>query len=134
MIKVPIAVVIVAFILYGLFLYWNSRKPGFRGAIGCRNHHDTELVFVEIGGFSRAVTCQPLKTGEHSFSYLGRQDVPASVVITWQFASDQERRRDTVSLPHVPLTGGGDDAIFLVLGKTGSWTAEYAPRLLQALR
>jgi hypothetical protein len=119
----------------GLALLYYLRRPGFRGAIGCRNDHNVEVDGVRISGFSRTVQCYSLKPGEHSFSYLGRQDVPDSVSISWRFPPGSEEHQVSLSVRDVPRDAPGAAALFFVLGKDGAWRAEYSPRLnLESLR
>jgi hypothetical protein len=112
-----------------LALLWYFLRPGFRGAIGCRNEYQREVALTRVSGFSRVVQCPTLKPGEHSFSYIGRQDVPAEVSIVWRLAGESEERHATVPLRDVPRNAPGEAALFFVLGKDVVWRAEYSPRL-----
>ena len=117
-----------------LLTLWGFRlRPGFRGGIGCRSEHSLEIVSVRVDGFSRPVQCQPLKQGEHSFSYLGRQDVPDEVSIAWRLAADTEEHRATISLRDIPRNAPGEAGLLFVLGADEVWRPKYAPDLLASL-
>jgi hypothetical protein len=122
-----ISVVVVA--LIALAAWFQLQRPGFRGAIGCINRHVVEVDGVGVSGFSRLVKCGSLKPGEHSFSYIGRQNVPDSVSINWRFPPNAEQHSEPVSLRDVPRNAPGEAALFFVLGNDGTWRAEYSPRL-----
>ena len=104
------------------------RRAGYRGAIGFKNRHSTEIATIRLTGFSKPVDCRTLATGEHSFNYVGRQDLPAEVHMAWRFVGDATDRTATVSLSAVPQ-GGADGELFFVLSDDGSWSVEYAPQL-----
>ena len=125
--------ILIAVVAGILLTFWSARKPGFRGGIGCRNEHSVAVVLARVDGFSRPVQCHPLKQGEHSFSYLGRQDVPDEVSITWKLAADTEERRSSVSLHDVPQNAPGEAGLLFVLGADGVWRPEYAADLLANL-
>jgi len=79
-------------------------------------------------GFLHPVECLTLARGEHSFNYLGRQNIPADVQIAWRFVGDTADRTATVSLNRVPKDAR-DGELFSALSSNGTWSVEYAPEL-----
>jgi hypothetical protein len=124
--------IIVAAIVTGVALVIAAlvylRRPGYRGAIGVKNRQASEIAIIRVTGFSRPVECRTLARGEHSFNYLGRQDIPAAVQIAWRLVTDTADRAATVSLSAVP-SGAADGELFFVLSADGTWSVEYAPHL-----
>ena len=117
--------VILAAILVALR---SSRLPGYRGTIGFKNHHSSEVGFVKVTGFSQPIECRALSKGGHSFNFIGRQDLPGEVRIDWRFVGENSEKTATVTLSPVPKDAA-DGELFLVLSSAGDWSAEYAPRL-----
>jgi hypothetical protein len=117
-----VVAVVAIFLLYRVF------KPGYRGAIGFKNRHASEISTLSLIGFSKAVECRTLARGEHSFNYLGPQAIPDEVSITWRFVADTTDRTARVSLAGV-LRDAKDGELFFVLSEGGTWTVEYAPQL-----
>jgi hypothetical protein len=117
-----VVAVLAIFLLYRVF------KPGYRGAIGFKNRHASEISTLSLTGFPKAVECRTLARGEHSFDYLGPQAIPDEVTITWRFVSDTSDRTARVSLAGVSQDAK-DGELFFVLSDGGSWTVEYAPQL-----
>jgi hypothetical protein len=117
----------VVAVLAALVLY-RVLKPGYRGAIGFKNRHDSEIATIRLTGFSKPVDCRTLAKDEHSFNYLGRQDIPAEVQIAWRFVGDAADKTAAVSLSTVPKDGA-DGELFFVLSSDGTWSVEYAPQL-----
>ena len=111
-----------------MFLLYRAFKSGYRGAIGFKNRHASEISTLSLIGFSKAVACRTLARGEHSFNYLGAQPIPAEVTLTWRFVADTTDRTARVSLAGVPRDAK-DGELFFVLSDGGSWTVEYAPQL-----
>ncbi len=120
-----IVAVLVGLCVVGLML---RRRRGYRGAIGFKNRQPTEIATIRLAGFSRPVECGSLTQGEHSFNYLGRQDIPAEVQIRWRLVGDDSDRAATVSLSGVPKDVS-DGELFFVLSSLDTWTVEYAPQL-----
>ena len=104
------------------------RRAGYRGAIGFKNRHSSEIATIRLTGFSKPVDCRTLARGEHSFNYLGRQDIPDQVQITWRLVGDTADRTATASLSPVPKDAK-DGELFFVLSSGGTWSVEYAPQL-----
>lgn len=125
--KVLIIIGVVVAVLAG-FLVYRVLKPGYRGAIGFKNRHASEIATLSLTGFPKIVECRTLARGEHSFNYLGPQAIPDEVAITWRFVSDTTDRTARVSLAGIPQ-GTKDGELFFVLSDTGTWTVEYAPKL-----
>jgi hypothetical protein len=124
-----------AFIIIGavvgvlaVFLLYRFLKPGYRGAIGFKNRHASEISTLSLTGFSKVVECRTLVRGEHSFNYLGPQAIPDEVTITWRFVTDTTDRTACVSLAGV-RKDVKDGELFFVLSDGGTWTVEYAPQL-----
>lgn len=124
----PLFVVGAVAALLAVFLVYRAFKPGYRGAIGFKNRHASEISTLSLAGFSKAVECRTLGRGEHSFNYLGPQAIPDEVAITWRFASDTTDRTARVS-----LAGVGKDVkdgeLFFALSDGGDWAVEYSPQL-----
>ena len=123
-----IAIVIAAIVVLTIVALVFLRRAGYRGAIGFKNRHSAEIAAIRLTGFSKAVDCRTLAQGEHSFNYLGRQDIPTKAQIAWRFVGDDADKTATVSLSTVP-TDAADGEIFFVLSSDGTWSVEYAPRL-----
>jgi len=119
-----IAAVVVIAVVAAMFF----RKAGYRGAVGFKNRHATEIATIRLTGFSTPVDCRTLAPGEHSFNYLSRQNIPVEVQIAWRFAGDTADRTAQVVLSDVPKDAA-DGELFFVLSSDGRWTVEYAPRL-----
>lgn len=117
----------VVAVLAAVLLY-RVLKPGYRGAIGFKNRHASEIATLSLAGFPKVIECRTLARGEHSFSYLGPQAIPDEVTITWRFVSDPTDRTARVGLSGVPKSAR-DGELFFVLADTGAWTVEYAPTL-----
>lgn len=103
-------------------------RPGYRGAIGFKNRYASEIDTLKLLGFSKQVDCRTLAESEHSFNYLGRQDIPDEVQISWNYVGDSEVKNATVSLSGVPKDLA-DGEIFFVLSGNGDWLVEHAPQL-----
>ena len=123
-IAIIVAVVVVLAVVAVIFL----RKAGYRGAVGFKNRHASEIATIRLSGFSKPVDCRTLARGEHSFNYLERQDIPTEVHIAWRFVGDTTDKTATVSLSPVPKDAT-DGELFFVLSSDGTWTVEYAPQL-----
>ena len=123
-----IALVTAAIVVFAIVALMFLRRAGYRGAIGFKNRHGSEIATIRLTGFSRPVECRTLAPGEHSFNYLGRQVLPAEVQIAWRLVGDAADRTATVSLSAVPKDAA-DGELFVVLSSGGTWSAEYAPQL-----
>ena len=125
----PLFIIIGAVVaVLAVFLVYRVLKPGYRGAIGFKNRHASQIATLSLTGFSKVVECRTLARGEHSFNYLGPQAIPDEVTITWRFVSDTTDRTARVSLASVPK-GTKDGELSFVLSDSGTWTGEYAPKL-----
>ena len=124
--KIAIAIAAVVILAIAGFLF--LRRTGYRGAIGFKNRHPSEIATIRLTGFSRPVDCRTLAQGEHSFNYLGRQSIPAEVQIAWRFVGDVADKTATISLSAVPADAT-DGELFFVLSTAGGWSVEYAPQL-----
>jgi hypothetical protein len=125
----PLLIIIGAVVaVLAVFLLYRVLKPGYRGAIGFKNRHASEIATLSLSGFPKVVECRTLARGEHSFNYLGPQAIPDEVTITWRFVSDATDRAARVSLAGVPKETK-DGELFFVLSDTGTWAVEYAPKL-----
>ena len=124
----PLAIIGAVVAGLAMYLLYRWLKPGYRGAVGFKNRHASEISTLSLAGFSRIVECRTLARGEHSFNYLGSQAIPDEVTITWRFVTDTTDRT-----ARVPLAGVRKDAkdgeLFFVLSDGGTWTVEYAPQL-----
>lgn len=130
----PLIVVGAVVVVLAIFVLYRFLKPGYRGAIGFKNRHASEIATLSLAGFSKLVECRALAPGEHSFNYLGPQAIPDEVSITWRFVTDETDRMDRVSLAGL-RKDVRDGELFFVLSGGGTWTVEYAPQLkLEALR
>jgi hypothetical protein len=123
-IALVIAVLVVLAVAALVFL----RRAGYRGAIGFKNRNSSEIATIRLTGFSKPVDCRTLARGEHSFNYLGRQDIPGQVQITWRLVGDTADRIATISLSSVPKDAK-DGELFFVLSSDRAWSVEYAPQL-----
>jgi hypothetical protein len=125
----PLLIIIGAVVaVLAAFLLYRVLKPGYRGAIGFKNRHASEIATLSLIGFPKVVECRTLARGEHSFNYLGPQTIPDEATITWRFVSDATDRTARVSLAGVAKETK-DGELFFVLSDTGTWTVEYAPKL-----
>ena len=111
-----------------VFLLYRFLMPGYRGAIGFKNRHASEISTLSLTGFRKVVECRTLAQGEHSFNYLGPQAIPDEVTITWRFVTDTTGRTARVSLAGV-RKDAKDGELFFVLSDGGTWTVEYGPQL-----
>lgn len=111
-----------------MFLLYRWLKPGYRGAIGFKNRHISEISTLSLAGFSRVLECRTLARGEHSFNYLGPQAIPDAVTITWRVGTDTADRTARVSLAGVP-PDAKDGELFFAWSEGGTWAVEYAPQL-----
>ena len=125
--KLPIIIGAVVAVL-AIALLYRLFKPGYRGAIGFKNRHPSEISTVSLTGFPKVVECRTLARGEHSFNYLGPQAIPDEVTITWRFVTDTTDRTARVSLAGIH-SNANDGELFFVLSDGGTWTVEYAPQL-----
>lgn len=123
-----IALVTAAIVVLAIVALMFLRRAGYRGAIGFKNRHGSEIATIQLTGFSRPLECRTLAPGEHSFNYLGRQVLPDEVRIAWRFVGDAADRTGMVSLSAVPKDAA-DGELFFVLSSGGTWSAEYAPQL-----
>jgi hypothetical protein len=126
--KIAIIVAVVVVVGLAVFAVMFLRKAGYRGAVGFKNRHASEIAAIRLTGFSKPVDCRTLARGEHSFNFLGRQDIPSEVQIAWRLVSDTTEKTAKVSLSAVPKHAA-DGELFLVLSSADSWTVEYAPTL-----
>jgi hypothetical protein len=110
------------------FAVKSSRAPGYRGAIGFKNRHAAEIAHVKATGFSQLIECRALSKGGHSFNFIGRQDLPGELQVTWRLVGESAEKTATVPLTAVPKDAA-DGELFLVLSSEGDWTAEYAAKL-----
>src|SRR5437870_4766006 len=99
----PLFIIIGAVVaVLAVFLVYRVLKPGYRGAIGFKNRHASQIATLSLTGFSKVVECRTLARGEHSFNYLGPQAIPDEVTITWRFVSDTSDRTALVSFGQRP--------------------------------
>lgn len=124
----PLIIIGAVVAMLAMFLLYRVFKPGYRGAIGFKNWHPSEISTLSLTGFPKVVECRPLARGEHSFNYLGSQAIPDEVTITWRFVTDTTDRTARVSLAGVSKDAK-DGELFFVLSDGGTWTVEYAPQL-----
>ncbi len=122
------AIIIAVLVVLAVVALAFFRRAGYRGAIGFKNRHSSEIATIRLTGFSKPVDCRTLTRGEHSFNYLGRQNIPDQVQVAWRFAGDTADRTAAVSLSPVPKDAK-DGELFFVLSSGGTWTVEYAPEL-----
>ena len=115
--------------MLGFIAFAFLRKAGYHGAIGFKNRYASEIASLRLVGFSEPVDCRSLALGEHSFNFLGRQDIPSEVQITWRFVDNTADKTVSVSLSGVPRDAS-DGELFFVLSPEGVWTVEFAPDLL----
>ena len=123
-----VAGLVVAVAAAIFFAVKSSRAPGYRGAIGFKNRHASEIGFARVTGFSQPIECRALSKGGHSFNFIGRQDLPGEVQIEWRLVGENAEKKATIALSLVPKDAA-DGELFLVLSDGGDWMAEYAPRL-----
>ena len=126
--KTAIIVAVVVAVVLAAVAVMFVRRAGYRGAVGFKNRHASEIATIQLTGFSKPVDCRTLARGEHSFNFLGRQDIPAEVQIAWRLVSDTTEKTAKVSLSGVPKDAA-DGELFFVLSSAGLWTVEYAPTL-----
>ena len=126
--KIAIVVAVVVVAVLAVVALTLLRKAGYRGAVGFKNRHASELAAIRLTGFSEPVDCRTLARGEHSFNFVERQHIPAEVQIVWRFISDAAEKTARISLTDVPKDAV-DGELFFVLSSDGSWTVEYAPTL-----
>jgi hypothetical protein len=126
--KIAIIIVAVVVAIGALIFFRKAGKAGYRGAIGFKNRHGSEIAVIRLIGFSKPIECRTLAQGEHSFNYLGRQDIPAEIQIAWRFVGDPTDKTATLSLSAVPRDAA-DGELFFVLSMNGTWLVEYAPAL-----
>ena len=124
--KTAIIVALVVVVVLVVVAFMFVRRAGYRGAVGFKNRHASEIATIRLTGFSKPVDCRTLASGEHSFNFLGRQDIPTEVQMAWRFAGDTAEKTAKVSLSGVPKDAA-DGELFLVLSSDGSWAVEYAP-------
>jgi len=124
----PLIIIGAVVVLVGAYIVFQLLRPGYRGAIGFKNRHESEIATLTLTGFPKVVECRTLRHGEHSFNYLGPQRIPDEVSITWRFVSDTADRTAQVSLASVPKDTK-DGELFFALSDTCTWTVEYAPKL-----
>jgi hypothetical protein len=124
--KIALIIAVLVVLAVGALVF--LRRAGYRGAIGFKNRHSSEIATIRLTGFSKPVDCRTLARGEHSFNYLGRQDIPDRVQIAWRLVGDSADRIATVSLSSVPKDAK-DGELFFVLSSEATWSVEYAPQL-----
>ena len=130
----PLIIVGAVVVVLAIVLLYRFLKPGYRGAIGFKNRHASEIATLSLAGFSKLVECRALSRDEHSFNYFGPQAIPDAVTVTWRFVTDTTDRTARVSLAGV-RKDARDGELFFVLLDGGTWTVEYAPQLnLEELR
>jgi hypothetical protein len=124
----PLAIIGAVVAALAMYLLYRWFKPGYRGAVGFKNRHASEISTLTLSGFSGIVECRTLARGEHSFNYLGPQAIPDQVTITWRVGPDTTDRVARVSLAGVP-GDAKDGELFFVLSDDGTWMVEYSPQL-----
>ncbi len=122
------AIIIAVLVVLAVVALAFFRRAGYRGAIGFKNRHSSEIATIRLTGFSKPVDCRTLARGEHSFNYLGRQNIPDVVQVAWRSPGDTADRTAAVSLSPVPKDAK-DGELFFVLSSGGTWSVEYAPEL-----
>jgi hypothetical protein len=125
---VSLIIIGIVVVVLALLLLYRVFKPGYRGAVGFKNRHASEISTLSLTGFTKLVECRTLARGEHSFNYLGPQAIPDEVTITWRFVTDPTDRTARVSLAGV-RRDAKDGELFFVLSDGGIWAVEYAPQL-----
>jgi hypothetical protein len=100
--KIAIVVAVVVVAVLAVVALTLLRKAGYRGAVGFKNRHASELAAIRLTGFSEPVDCRTLARGEHSFNFVERQHIPAEVQIVWRFISDAAEKTARISLTDVP--------------------------------
>jgi hypothetical protein len=123
-----ITITVAALVVLAIVALMVLRKGGYRGAIGFKNRHRSEVATIRLTGFAEPVDCRTLAQGEHSFNYLGRQAIPTEVQITWRLVGDAQDKTATVSLSTVPKDAT-DGELFFALSRDGRWSVEYAAEL-----
>ncbi len=123
-----LSVIIACVLVLAIITITFFRRGGYRGAIGFKNTHPLEIDTIHLTGFSEPVECHTLAHGEHSFNYLGRQDLPSEARIVWRLTGDTADQTATVSLATVP-PDATDGELFFVLSSGGTWSVEYASQL-----
>lgn len=124
----PLIVIGAVVAVLAIFLLYRVFRPGYRGAIGFKNRHASEISSLSLTGFSKVVEYRTLARGEHSFNYLGPQAIPDEVTINWRAGTDLTDRVARVSLAGV-RGDAKDGELFFVLSDGGTWMVEYAPQL-----
>jgi hypothetical protein len=124
----PLIIIGAVVVVLAMFLLYRVFRPGYRGAVGFKNRHASEISTLSLTGFAKVVDCRTLARGEHSFNYLGPQAIPDEVTITWRFVTDTTDRTTRVSLADV-RKDVKDGELFFVLSDGGTWVVEYAPQL-----
>ena len=58
----PLIIVIIGAVVVALasFLLYRVFKPGYRGAIGFKNRHASEISTLSLAGFRKVVECRTL--------------------------------------------------------------------------
>ena len=124
----PLIIIGAVVVVLAIFLVYRVFRPGYRGAVGLKNRHASEISTLSLTGFAKVVDCRTLARGEHSFNYLGPQAIPDEVTITWRFVTDTTDRTTRVSLAGV-RKDVKDGELFFALSDSGTWVVEYAPQL-----
>ena len=125
---IPLIIIGVVVVVLAILLLYRAFKSGYRGAVGFKNRHASEISTLSLTGFAKVVECRTLARGEHSFNYLGPQAIPDEVAITWRFVTDTTDRTARVSLAGI-RRDVKDGELFFVLSDGGIWAVEYAPQL-----
>ena len=124
-----VVVALIAAIAAAIFFAVRAyRVPGYRGAIGFKNRHTSEIAHVSATGFSQLIECRALSRGGHSFNFIGRQDLPGELQVTWRLVGESAEKKVTIPLSSIPKDAT-DGELFLVLSDGGDWMAEYSPKL-----
>ena len=66
----PLIIIGAVVAVLAIFLLYRVFKPGYRGAIGFKNRHSSEISTLRLTGFPKIVECRTLARGEHSFNWL----------------------------------------------------------------
>lgn len=92
--KIAVIVAVVVVVVFAVVAFIYLRRAGYRGAVGFKNRHASEIAAIRLTGFSKPVDCRTLAHGEHSFNFLGRQDIPTDVQIVWRFGQRHRGKDD----------------------------------------